>query len=420
MGDATIDLDGFDPFDHAIQQCPHPHYAAMREERPVFRVPGTDLHLVTRHDLVVPILRDVETYSNRFGGTSERAVDELAQRLAEVQAGGWPLVSTMLTEDPPAHTRYRGLVNAAFSPRRIAALEPVVRAIAEELVDRFPSEGTVRFVTDFAVPLPVRVIAHILDVPDDRLDDFKRWSDDSTIGIGARISDDERVRAQRGVVEFQHYFAGQLEQRRAEPRDDVLSVLAHAGSDGEGGGPLDMAEMLSIVQQLLVAGNETTTKMLTEAVRLLIEHPEEWQRLREDPARAAAVTEEVLRLSTPTQGMFRVVTRDVELAGVQIPAGARVVIMYAAANRDPAVFADPDAFDPDRANRREHLAFGKGIHFCVGAPLARLEATVALAVLAQRISTWAFAEGNTFEYDPSFLLRGLRRLDVDVVRAAAS
>lgn len=413
-----IDLEGFDPFDPAIQQCPHPHYATMREDQPVFRVPGTDLHLVTRHDLVVPILRDVETYSNRFGGTSERAADELAQRLAEVQADGWPLVPTMLTEDPPAHTRYRGLVNAAFSPRRIAALEPVVHAIAEQLVDRFPRRGTVSFVPEFAVPLPVRVIAHVLDVPDDRLDDFKRWSDDSTIGIGARISDDERVRAQRGIVEFQHYFAEQLERRRAEPQDDVLSVLLHAGGDGDGHGPLDMAEMLSIVQQLLVAGNETTTKMLTEAVRLLIEHPDEWGRLRADPTRAAAVTEEVLRLSTPTQGMFRVVTRDVELAGVHIPSGSRVVIMYAAANRDPAVFPDPDGFDPDRANRREHLAFGKGIHFCIGAPLARLEATVALTVLAERISTWAFAEGNTFEYDPSFLLRGLKRLDIDVVRDA--
>jgi cytochrome P450 len=388
----------------------------MRERHPVFRVPGTDLHLVTRHDLVVPILRDVETYSNRFGGTSERAVDELAQRLAEVQADGWPLVSTMLTEDPPAHTRYRGLVNAAFSPRRIAAVEPVVRAIAEELVDRFPVEGTVHFVPDFAVPLPVRVIAHILDVPDDRLDDFKRWSDDSTIGIGARISDDERVRAQRGIVEFQHYFADQLERRRESPRDDVLSTLVNAGAAG-GEGPLDMAEMLSIVQQLLVAGNETTTKMLTEGARLLIEHPAEWDRLRADPSRAAAVAEEVLRLSTPTQGMFRVVTRDVELEGVHIPAGSRMVIMYAAANRDPAVFPDPDGFDPDRPNRKEHLAFGKGIHFCIGAPLARLEATVAFAVLAERITSWSFAEGNTFEYEPSFVLRGLKRLDVDVVRS---
>ncbi len=413
------DLDGFDPFDATIQQCPHPYYATMREEHPVFRVPGTDLYLVTRHDLVVPILRDVETYSNRFGGTSERAVDDLAQRLAEVQADGWPLVSTMLTEDPPAHTRYRGLVNAAFSPRRIAAIEPVVRAIAEELVNRFPAEGTVRFVPDFAVPLPVRVIAHILDVPDDRLDDFKRWSDDSTVGIGARISDDERVRAQRGIVEFQHYFAEQLERRREDPRDDVLSVLASAGADGSGDGPLDMAEMLSIVQQLLVAGNETTTKMLTEGARLLIEDPGEWDRLRADPSRAAAVAEEVLRLSTPTQGMFRVVTRDVELEGVRIPAGSRMVIMYAAANRDPAVFPEPDGFDPDRSNRKEHLAFGKGIHFCIGAPLARLEATVAFAVLAERISSWRFAEGNTFEYEPSFVLRGLKRLDVDVVRSAA-
>lgn len=412
-----IDLDRFDLFDVEVQQCPHPHYAAMREQQPVFHVPGTDLYLVTRHDLVVPILRDVETYSNRFGGTGEPAAGDLARRLAEVQAEGWPQVPTMLTEDPPRHTRYRGLVNAAFSPRRIRAFEPAIRAIAEELVARLPDEGTIDFVTEVAVPLPVRVIAHVLDVPLDRMADFKRWSEDSTIGIGARIGDDERVRAQHGIVEFQHYFAEQLEQRRADPRDDVLSTLAHAGEQ-DGTEPLEMAEMLSVVQQLLVAGNETTTKMLTEGARLLIDHPHEWLRLQQDPSRAGAVVEEVLRLSTPTQGMFRAVTRDVELEGVRIPAGARLVIMYSAANRDPAVFPEPDGFDPDRVNHKDHLAFGKGIHFCVGAPLARLEATVAFEVLSQRLAGWRFAPGATFEYQPSFVLRGLKRLELEVRRAA--
>ncbi|HLO34567.1 MAG TPA: hypothetical protein VK194_00730, partial [Candidatus Deferrimicrobium sp.] len=228
MADVPIDLERFDPFDATIQQCPHPHYAAMRESQPVFRVPGTNLFLVTRHDLVGPILRDPETFSNRFGGPSGPVGGELGRRLAEVSAEGWPQVSTLLTEDPPRHTAYRSTINAAFSPKRIRELEPVIRAICDDLLDRCLAAGCVEVVGDFAVPLPVRVIARVLDVPDDRLADFKRWSDDSTVAIGALVDDDTRVAAQRGIVQFQHYFAAQLEERRVHPRDDVLSVLVGA------------------------------------------------------------------------------------------------------------------------------------------------------------------------------------------------
>jgi cytochrome P450 len=421
VGDVEIDLERFDPFDANIQQCPHPHYAAMRASQPVFRVPGTNLFLVTRHDLVTPILRDPVTFSNRFGGPSGPVDGELGRRLAEVSAEGWPQVSTLLTEDPPRHTAYRSTINAAFSPKRIRELEPAIRAICDDLIDRCLAARRVEVVRDLAVPLPVRVIARVLDVPDDRLADFKRWSDDSTVAIGALVDDDTRVAAQRGIVELQHYFAAQLEDRRARPRDDVLSVLVAARiADPDDGGrerPLDVPEMLSIIQQLLVAGNETTTKLLTEGVRLLAEHPDEWARLRADPGRAAAVAEEVTRLAAPTQGMFRVVTRDTTIDGDDVPAGSMLVVMYAAANRDPAVFPAPDAFDPDRANQKEHLAFGRGVHFCVGAPLARLESTIAFERLAARVAEIRLDPTNTFEYEPSFVLRGLVRLDVELLPA---
>ena len=175
-----------------------------------------------------------------------------------------------------------------------------------------------------------------------------------------------------------------------------------------------MPEMLSIVQQLLVAGNETTTKLLTETIRLLAENPDQWQQLKDDPSRAPAIVEEALRLSTPTQGMFRIATKDHELEGVQIPKGARIVIVFASANRDAELFGDPDAFDPDRDNLRDHLAFGKGIHFCLGAALSRLEGKVALEEFARRVDRFELDDSNDFEYFPSFLLRGLKRLDVDV------
>ena len=181
--------------------------------------------------------------------------------------------------------------------------------------------------------------------------------------------------------------------------------------------PLTMSEMLSIIAQLLVAGNETTTKMLTEMMRLLGEHPEQWDGCVSDPSRAKAVVEETLRLSTPTQGMFRVCKGDAEVAGKEFHAGDRAVVMYAAANRDPSVFPDPDGFDPDRDNLTQHLAFGKGVHYCLGAALSRLEGKVAAEELSRRIGAFTLADSNDYGYHPSFMLRGLVKLDMHVEAA---
>jgi cytochrome P450 len=178
-----------------------------------------------------------------------------------------------------------------------------------------------------------------------------------------------------------------------------------------------MAEMLSIVQQLLVAGNETTTKMLTEMMRLLAEHPDQWAAVKADPTRVELVIEETLRLSTPTQGMFRIVTRDVELGGVHLAKGSRIVAVYCSANRDESLFDEPDAFDPDRANLKEHLAFGKGIHFCLGAALSRLEGRIALQELTRRLESFRLAPSNDFAYFPSFMLRGLTHLELEITPA---
>jgi cytochrome P450 len=417
------DLADFNPFDSDTLQCPFPHYAQMRDERPVMLIESLGMYLVTRHDLVLGILRDPATYSSMFGGASMPLAAEARAKMAEVMAEGYPRVPTMLTADMPEHTRYRRLVAKAFTPKVIAELEPVIRGVATKLIDSWIDSGSIEFVEQFGVPLPVEVIAHALNVPDSRMADFKRWSDDSIAGIGTNISLDQRLQAERGVNEYQHYFAAEFERRKTEPQDDLLTALLQARIDDDDPEvtdkrPLDMPEMLSIVQQLLVAGNETTTKLLTETMRLLANHPDEWRRLQRDPGRAPNVIEEALRLSTPTQGMFRIATRDHELEGVHIPKGARIVIVFASANRDEAIYADADSFDPDRSGLRDHLAFGKGIHFCLGAALSRLEGRVALEELARRLDHFTLAESNGFEYFPSFLLRGLTRLDVDIVPAA--
>jgi cytochrome P450 len=418
----TVDLSTFNPFDPETLQCPFPHYEAMRKEDPVHFIPGIGVYMVAKHDLVMQILREPDTYSSKFGGTGMPMDPSTRERFAEVQAEGYPRVPTMLTADQPEHTRYRRLVSRAFHPKVIAELEPVVRAITVRLIDSWIEKGKIELVADFAVPLPVEVIAHALNVPDDRLADFKRWSDDSIAGIGTNISLEERLQAERGVNEFQRYFAEQIELRRSEPRDDILTNLLNARVDDEDSDvtdkrPLDMPEMLSIVQQLLVAGNETTTKMLTEMVRLLAEHPDEWAKVKTDPGRIEKVVEETLRLSTPTQGMWRVVVRDTELAGVPLKKGSRLIIAFCSANRDEEVFADPDTFDPSRDNVRDNLAFGKGIHFCLGANLSRLEGKVALEELSKRLDTLSLSASNTFDYYPSFMLRGLTRLNVEFTAA---
>lgn len=429
-----VRLDDFGLFDPAVQQCPHAYYARMQQEAPVFEAaaPGAPLLLVTRHEDVLDVVLDTGTFSSRFDTGGLVPDSDYARRIRRLyeEEGGYDKVGTMLTVDPPDHTRYRRLVSKAFTPRVVGNLEPVVREITNRLIDDLLAAGadgsTVEFVEAFAVPLPVAVIAKALNVPDDRLADFKRWSDASIAGIGTNISVEERLDAEREVIQYQHYFAEQLELRRTEPRDDILTNLLNARIDRELDGigdedvsedPLTMPEMLSIIQQLLVAGNETTTKMLTEMMRLLGENPDEWARLRAataagDQTQAAAVVEETLRLSTPTQGMFRVVTADTEVAGVEIPAGSRIVAMFAAANRDPGLFTEPDAFCPGREGASNHLAFGKGIHYCLGAALSRLEGRVAAEELSRRIASFTLAETNDFGYHPSFMLRGLKKLDV--------
>jgi cytochrome P450 len=422
IDEGEIDLATFNPFDPTTLQCPYPHYAKMRSEQPVLEVRALGMFLVTNHALVSEIIRDTETYSSAFGNTSMPLPAEDKAKLAAVIAEAFPRVPTMLTADPPNHTRYRRLVSKAFTPRAISDLEPVIRSITTRLIDSWINSGNIEFVQQFGVPLPVEVIAKALNVPDGLLADFKRWSDDSIAGIGTSITIDQRMDAERGVNEFQRYFAAELDKRRDHPQDDLLTNLLNARIDDDDPEvsdkrALDMPEMLSIVQQLLVAGNETTTKMLTEMMRLLAENPEQWAMVKADPSRIPAIVEETLRLSTPTQGMFRIATKDVVLAGVSIPKGSRVVIVFMSANRDESVFDEADAFNPDRANLGDHLAFSKGTHYCLGANLSRLEGRVALEELTKRLDSFSLPSTNTFAYHPSFMLRGLMSLDLDLVPA---
>ena len=424
MIEESVSLEGFKLLDPAVQQCPHLYYEKMREEHPVYstEVAGVPIVLVTRYDDVLEIIKDTDTFSSETGGGAAMPVDaELADRIRKLykEEGGYKRIGTMLTIDPPDQTRYRKLVNKAFTARAVSSLEPNIREISSGLIDSFINEDKVEFVKKFAVPLPVRTIAKALNVPEDRLADFKRWSDDNIAAIGTALSDDQRLVHEKGIIEFQHYFAEQFEKRRENPEDDILTNLLNARIDKDEDPdlpdePLTMEEMLSIISQLVVAGNETTTKTLTEMMRLLGENPEQWKMLRDDPERAGKVVEETIRMTTPTQGFWRFAKRDVEVAGTKIAAGTRMVVMFASANRDESVFPNGDAFDPDRDDLFSHLAFGKGAHYCLGASLARLELRVALEELVKRIDSFELTAANNFDYLPSFMLRGLKSLEIEI------
>jgi cytochrome P450 len=409
-------LDHVDPYGSEFQQNPFPFYTAMREASPAWHLPGTVLYFITRFDLVAQVLKDTVTFSSAFGATAaEPPKPHIVEQIDAIKRQGWTRPATMLTVDPPDHTRYRGTVAKAFNARTIAALRPAIEVIVDEELNRFAHEPVVDFKTAFSTPVPVRVIMHALDLAPGREDDIKRWSDDATAGIGRKLPDDRAVECAHGVVELQRYMNSEVVARQDDLRDDVISALLRAEFPTPDGGvrPLTIEELMGIFQQLLGAGNETTTKLFSQMLRNLADNHDEWWKLKADPTRAAAVVDEALRLSSPTQGMFRVVMRDVDLDGAHIPAGARAMVMFAAANRDPAVFPDPDRFDPDRPNVRSHLAFGAGVHFCIGAPLSRLESVIALEYLVRKWHDFRLTEANTFEYEPSFMLRGLTNLFVE-------
>ncbi|MFK7916630.1 MAG: cytochrome P450 [Ilumatobacter sp.] len=418
----------FDASDDSVVQCPYPHYQHMRDEAPVLELDGAMIgrsgervFAVSRHEDVKRILHDPHTFSSQFGSSAAKPSPELRERMREVYANGWPNVSTMLTEDPPSHTRYRRLVSMAFTPKRVARLEPEILRICEELVDGFEQSPTVDFIDRFAAPLPVAAVATILQVPDTRRDDFRRWADSSVAAIGRIISDDERVGFERDIVEQQHYFVSELEARRTEPQDDFLTDLLNAelpagdpDNGGVEGGPLNIPEMLSIIRQIQVAGSETTASLLADLMVQLANHPDEWEKLKADPTRAAKVVEEGLRWASPNQGLYRIVKEDTEIAGISVPEGSTLWILYGSADHDDRVFDDPEAFNPDRERLNSHIAFGHGIHFCLGAALARLESVVALKVLARRLDTISVVEPDALRYGSSFILRGLEHVELDV------
>lgn len=403
-------LNEINALDPKVIACPHAYYKKLRREAPVHRDPNTGFFMVSNYELVMEVIRHPEIYSSKFAQALEGG-QKPSDSVKAIMAEGWEPVDTMLTQDPPEQRRYRKLVDGAFSPRKVKAMQPYCEALANELIDDFVASGRCEFVSEFCVKLPLTIIADQLGIPREMMPTFKQWTNAFVIRLSGMATPQQEEQAAKDIVAFQKYFANKLKEYQASPADNIISDIANAYVADER--PLDMKESLNILQQVLVAGNETTTSALAEGMYLLLTHPEQMQKLRENPALIDNFTEETLRLSSPTQNMWRITTQDTNLGGVSIPEGSAVIIRFASANRDEALFERADDFDITRTNAGKHLAFGKGIHMCLGAQLAKMEISTAFKVLLSRLQTIELNDRTDQpNYPPNVLLRGMTELPI--------
>lgn len=402
------------PLSREYLSCPFATDDVLRRQEPVPHADDEDAWLITRYEDVQAALRNTEDFSNRFGRVL-RSHDRLSPEALEIIAEGWGPKDTLFTVDPPEHRRFRSLVSKAFNARRVAHMEGYIREVASELVDDVVARGTTNVVEHLSVPLPMTVIADQLGAAREDTPLFRRWSSAVVEEMSRLQSPEQQVATARSFVEFQKYFHERILERRESPTDDILSDLVHARVEGEES--LTDREILSMLQQLLVAGNETTTTGITSALRLLAEHDDLQARLRRDPDAIGNFVEEMLRLETPIHSMWRVCPNGAEVAETQIPPGGLALLRFSSANRDPDHYEDPDEIDVDREQPRDHLAFGGGIHYCLGAALARSEITTAVELILERTRDVRIAPSQPpFEYRPHMLLRGLTELHLDLER----
>ena len=390
----------FDPMDPEFVANPYPVYARLRAEDPVHQSPR-GFWVLTRYEDVATVLRDSIL-------AKEPLAAFVAARFGVAVPPGVGL--SMLDRDPPDHTRLRSLVSKAFTPRVVEELRPHIQEIVDGLLARVEGERSMDLMEQFAYPLPVIVICEMLGVPVKDHERFKGWGLDIARGLDAILLPVDSEVAQRSMVSrhaLAEYFRGLIAERRASPRGDLLSALIAAE---EAGDKLSEEELLATCILLLVAGHETTVNLIGNGTLALLRHPAELRRLRERPEIIGSAVEELLRYDGPVQRTARIPSADVTIAGRKISKGELVLPFIGAADRDPAQFAEPDRLDLTRADNR-HLAFGWGIHFCLGAPLARVEGQIAVSALVQRLPKLALATEKP-EYRQSLTLRGLKALPV--------
>lgn len=385
----------FDLTSESVLADPYPMYRLLREKDPIHRMRLVDGWALTRYEDVEQVLLDHQRFSNWGAGAGDRV---------------YTRDRSMLDLDPPDHTRLRSLVSKAFTPRSVTALKPRVEEIVEELLDSVAAESQIDLIDSVAFPLPVIVIAEMLGVPAEDLDQFKAWSNDIVLSLEPILSTEQREQFRRSEQEIYEYFEGIIELRRQNPQDDLVSALLAAEEEGD---RLSHGELLATLLLLLVAGNETTRNLIGNGMYALLRNPGELNRLKEQPELIDSAIDELLRYDSPVQLDGRTLVEDVKMGDKHLRAGQQVVAVVGAANRDPAAFTDPDRLDIGR-QEKSHISFGRGIHYCLGASLAKLEGKIAIESLLRRFSSFRLTSRPLQR--KQVVLRGVDDLLVEVER----
>jgi beta-dihydromenaquinone-9 omega-hydroxylase len=385
----------YDPFAADVIADPYPWYRRLQDEAPLYRQEPLDFWVLSR-------------YADVLAGARAHGVLSSAESVTYARAP----IPMMLTMDPPDHTRLRRLVARDFTPTAVSQWRPLVERLASEAVDAMLAAGTVDLVAELASPLPVKVIAEVLGVPAADYAQFREWSDLAVESLALTDPDDSEraARAIGGILGMQAYFAGLVEERRRQPRNDMVSRLVQPREEGA----LTSDEVFWFCLLLLVAGNETTTNLLGNILLVFAQHPDQWELVRARPELVPLAIEESVRRDAPIQGLFRTAVAPYRVGDAEVPVGGRVLLLFGAANRDPRRFDDPDTFLVDRG-ATDHLGFGSGIHLCLGAHLARLEGTVVLTQLVERVRRVELAGDAVRGTNP--ILRGMARLPLALVPA---
>jgi cytochrome P450 len=385
-GKALSDYSLLDP---QVMAAPWEFYERLHEECPVYQMPETGIYVVTRYNDIQTVVRDPKTYSNVIlamealqGDNGRRYQDMLREK-------GWEHVHVLHRSDPPKHSRQRKMVDRVFSGQRVRELIPQVETLAHALVDRFIDRGECELIKDFALPLPGMILGEQLGLDKHEFARFQSWAL-AMLATSNEIMDEERLRQIADIeLDAQHYLAGIFESRKKQPTGDLISDLVHVAAEGEE--PFTMHELQNLLNQLITGGYETTTSAIGHGLWLLIRYPDQYAKLRANPGLLKRFVEETLRFESPVQGIMRTVTCDTVLGGTPLKAGATLLLRFGAANQDPEKFPCPRTFDIERANAGTHLAFGAGIHACLGQQLARQEIFTGMQVLLERMENFELA-----------------------------
>lgn len=395
----------YQPFVNPQLDDPYSFYKRARKEEPLFYSPQLNAYVLTRYDDILSVLKDPERFSSV---DTLRPTVHFTPEVLQVLAQGYLPVPTAFNSDGDTHKRFREPMNRAFAPARLGVMEDSIRAIANKLVDGFINNGSAEIISEFANPLPLEVILTMYGVPVEKMAQMKKWCDDQmALFHFSHLTLERQIEYARSIVAMQHTIAGLIEERKLAPRNDFISDIQTAD--------FNMNELVVVLCRTILAGHETTTHLISNALKVLLEGPQLWQALCNDPSLIPAAIEEVLRYDDPVPSIIRTTTQEVELAGVTLPKGTQIFLMYASGNRDETQYSDAEHFQLGRFKQApvNHLGFGNGIHYCVGASLARREARIALETLSKRLPNLRLRPNQQLAHIPSLLFRGFTHLDVE-------